>query len=574
MPDGSRVQRSFRELVTQPSAPYALDYPQAFYNAAAFGLLSLLAQWAFEPADSHGLAEYLATPLSDEAFDSAVAPLRSSFALDGDGPRFMQGPAPDDPKKAVPVEEAVLITHRGDKRFLHRADPDWAVPVDQAALLLFARNTFYEGTGGRGYQKGTNGDTPVRTFVTLPWDGASDALDLRRSLWLNVLHRERQVRFAGDYAAPGAGYDAPFWTDPPTADVPTGGTSLRAGLAWMSATHWLWYDALEGPATCAVTGRPLAPGTRAARTLTKRSTGIGYGTKGDLEAGSRADRLFRHPNVPLEVVLDKKTGDRVGRRPFLVHRTRGLTDALGASFFGDPAGRLGARYELAPAVAELATQGSAVAELDFPVRLWSFGFHMLSSHKNVHGATEQDTVRYRPLIGETQDDTLDLHAAASEAIADAAATARRAAYDLGTALQRAAGLGVRATEDPASGRIQVAPAFATTASVDDPFGADTLAPFWRDVRHALSQHALDVAAAAHPSEDTDAPADPDALTAALPALQSRWEDDLAKIVWRHYGPAHDRHIVHPRTMPYAAAAHRMLAGALRKHRLTEPADAS
>ncbi len=565
-PSGERVTRSFREIVTEgdPHASYALDYPQAFYNIAALNLLALLAQWAFEPQDAAELAARVEAPLTDAEFERGVGRLRQRFALAGDGPRFMQAPAAGDPKKARPVEEAVLITHAGDKSFLHRADPEWAVGPGQAALFLFTRNTFYEGTGGRGYQKGTNGDTPVRSLVTVPAEG--DAIRLRQSLWLNVLSGDRQETYEGEYARPGDGYDGLFWEAPPEDDVPVGGITLRAGLGWMTAFHWLWTEPLDAPAVCVVTGEPLAAGETAARTLSKWTTGVAYGAKGDLDAGTKADRLFRHPNVPLARVYDK-TGDSVGLRPFLVERTRGLVDAVGGSFFGATAA--GSRFEPAPAVAQLAE--APLWSLALPVRLSVFGFHMLSNQKNVHGGIETDSFRYTPLVAATEPDTVVVNEQAAEVLYIAGRFAERAARDLNTAVQRAAGLGVRADLDAASGRISVKPKLASTPSVDDPFGADTLGAYWRDVQHALGLFALDVAGAARASSDLVTPA---ALAAARGDLLGDWEDRIVGLVWHHFRPVYDHHILDARTMPYAAAAHRMLAGALKKHRTMQPADAS
>lgn len=564
--DGERVTRSFRQIVTEadPDAAYALDYPQAFYNVAALNLLAFLAQWAFEPRDAAALAARVEAPMTESEFERVVGPLRQSFALAGNGPRFMQAPAPDDPKKEKKlVEVAVLITHAGDKAFLHRADSDWAIGLDQAALLLFARNTFYEGKAGQGYQKGTNGNTPVRTLVVVPagGSGTGETIQLRKSLWLNVLSRDHQED-TREYPPTGEGYDGAFWIDPPDDHIPTGGISLRSGLGWMTAFHWLWLGPLDGPAVCAVTGQPLASGTVAARDLTRWSTGVAYGTKSDMEAKTRADRLFRHPNVPLAKIYDK-TGDAVGRYQVTVNRTSGLVNAVGASFFGSARGR----FEPAPAVEQLAE--TEIWDLGLPLQLLTFGFHM-SAGNVIHDAIEIDTFRYAPLVGPTEADTLDANDQAADLLYKASAFAEVAGRDLGTAVQRAAGLGVRSDEDAGTGRVSVQPKFASTSSVADPFAADTLAAFWRDVQTALGAYALSIAEAARDDGET---ASPTALGAARDALVGQWEDQTVALVWHHFRPVYDHHVVHARTMPYAAAAFRMLGGALAKHRTMQPVDA-
>lgn len=571
--DGEPVTRSFRELVTEPGDPaYALDYPQPFYDVAALNLLTFLAQWAFEPEDAAALAARLARPMDDDEFEAGIAEHRAPFALTGDGPRFMQAPGPGDPKKTKPVEDAVLITHAGDKSFLHRGDPDWAVAPDQAALFLFTRNTFYEGAGGGAgqYKKGTNGDTPVRSLATVP-AGRSGLLHLRKSFWLNVLSRGRQQRDAGRYAdLGGEGYDGLFWVNPPEEpEIPTGGLTLRAGLGWMTAYHWLWYEPLDAPAVCVVTGDPLPEGALAARTLTKWGTRISYGTKSDQDADVRADRLFRHPNVPVRKTYDQKTGDITGREPFYVNRTWGLAEAVGASFFG---GRgKGAPFEPAPAVEQLsdAPVWRQVRDLSPPGRLLVFGFHMLSKYKNVHGGVEQDATRFRPLVGETEGDTAFVNVEAATLMKEATQFAKTAAGDLQRAVQRASGLGVRAEEDPSTGRITLKKD-ASTASVDDPFGDDALTAYWRDVGAALADYAHQIAATAYADADH---ADDGRLQEAKYELTAAWETTVTALVWRHFDPVYDDRVLDRRTMPYAAAARRMLAASLKKHRTTEPTSA-
>ena len=549
-PSGEPVEKSFKQLLTESDAPYVLDYAQAFYDVAALNLLAYLAQVAFEPADADALAERLAAPMSEADFEAAVAPLRGRFALTGDGPRFMQAPEPFDEKKAAGLDVAVFISAKGDRQFLHRADADWAVSPEQAGLFLFARNTFYEGTGGRGYQKGTNGDTPVRVLVTDPAEG--DALWLRRTIWLNVLARDRQREYAGAYAEPGSGYDGFFWADPPNDDVPVGGITLRAGLGWMSAYHWLWYE--EGGGICPLTGEHVEG--LVARTASKRSTGIGYGSKGDLDSGVRAERLFRHPNVPTEKLYDKNR-NVTGERPFLVQRTEGLTDAIGAAFFGGLSDRGTARYTLAPVVWQLYAE--PIQALGLSTHLRVFGFHMLSNQKNVHGGIEQSAFAYTPISPEAPQALLVLDTAAN-LMGQAADFASGAARALGQAVQRTAGAGVRA-EETEDGQIRLKK-LEKTPSVDDPFGRDTLNAFWRAVQRHLVDHAGDIARTAEGG--------PDALSVDALALQAAWEERIVREARRHYRPVFEHYSTLPRTMPYAHAAQRMLNGTLKKIRSTQP----
>lgn len=551
-PEGLRVAKSFKEILTEPDAAYAFDYAQPFYDVAAFNLLTFLAQLAFEPETPAQLAGLVEAPLSEADFERAVAPLRQRCALTGEGPRFMQAPAPEDPKKADPLSVAVFIAPKGDRQFLHRSDEEWAVAPEQAGLFLFARNTFYEGTGGRGYQKGTNGDTPIRSLVVLPEPGGT--ISLRRSVWLNVLCRQKQRTYAGAYADPTAlrpgEYDGLFWADPPSDDVPVGGITLRAGLGWMTAYHWLWFEE-DAEGVCPLTGERVEG--RAARTLSKRSTGISYGTKGDLDGGTRASRLFRHPNVPTARRYDKK-GDPTGEEdPFLVSRTEGLVNALGASFFGGLTESASARYTLAPAAAQLYADALRRVAPDPALRV--FGFHMLSAQKNVHGGIEQSA--YVPFERVTEgEDPEAVMQMASEIVWAAAQMASASALKLKQAVQRTAGAGVRAELDPTSGRLTLNRKLEKTPSVDDPYGRDVLARYWDAAGGHVLEHVSAVAEVARRG--------PEVLADEAEALENRWKETIRTEVWRQYAPVFEHYSTLPRTMPYAYAARKMLASALKK----------
>lgn len=553
-PEGQLVTKSLRELLTEPDAPYALDYAQPFYDVAALALMAYLTQWAFEPASTAELAERLAAPMPDAEFEQRIAPLRARFALTGDGPRFMQAPEPfGDAPKADGLDVLVFISAKGDRQFLCRADANWAVTPEQAGLFLFARITFYEGTGGRGYQKGTHGDQPVRVFLTDP--GPGDTFWLRRTIWLNVLARDQQLQYPGAFTNPPEGYDGLFWVDPPRQDIPPGGLTLRAGLGWMPAFHWLWYE--EGEGICPVTGERVAG--LVARRASRQSTGVAYGSKGDQETGVRADRLFRHPNVPTERLFDRKTGDPTGEQPFMVHRTRGLAQAVGAAIFGGRSGEGREPFVLAPVVSQVYTRPlqRAFAPTGRRPGALVFGFHMLTAQKNVHGAIEQSAFAL-PLTGETLTDTRDLLELGAQLMHDAAAVAEQAASALQQAVQRTAGAGVRA-EETEDGLIRLKK-LERVPSVDDPFGRDVLAAYWRAVQDHLVDHAGAIAEAAAGG--------PLALVEHRDALRARWADVVVREVRRQYEPVFAHYATLPRTMPYAHAALRLLNGTLLKLRPT------
>lgn len=554
-PDGTRLRKSFREIVTEPDAAYAFDYPQEFFNVAALGLMAYLAQVAFEPEDVAELADRVREPLTDAQFEAKVAPLRPHFRLTGDGPRFMQGPPLPD-KGADPLAVVVMIAPKGDRQFLYRADADWGVTPEQAGLLLFMRNTFYEGKGGRTYQKGVNGDTPVRTLVTVPDEG--DTIQLRQSVWLNVLTQAYQrEHYEGDYGVPEETgvYDGRFWETLPPDDVRLGKITVRAALGWMTAYHRLHFHETEGTYTCPVTGEAVTG--LVATTVSKQSTGIGYGSKGDVEAKVRAERLFRHPNVPTRRTnYDKKTEAWQNEQPFLVDRTRGFVDALGAAFFGARRSGNNDPLVIAPVVAQASSR--PLRRLVPNARLWTFGFHMLAD-KNVHGGFEMDSFRLPKVEAETEAAARLQAERARQWIKAAADTADEVAKALQRAVQTAAGIGVEAELDKTTGDIRVKKT-DTKSSSDYDYGRDVLAAYWHDVQGALADHAILIARQAA-----------DGSAAAADRVRVTWNERLHALAWKHFDPTFDRFHTRPNTMVFAFSARGKLYYELDQHaRLPKP----
>lgn len=576
-PDGARTTRSFRELVTattlegdalDPDEPLRLDYPHAFFNVGAMGLMTYLVHVAFEPEDADELAARLEAPIAPEDFEQAVGPLRDRFTIDGPGTsRFMQGPPPEPNKKGkLPKPDdvsALLVTVRKDNslnkmEWLNRPDVTWAVALDQVPLLLFTRNTFYEQAGGAGYQKGTAGEVAVRTLL-MERDEAG-LPRLRRSIWHNVLHRRFQRdRFAADFAVDRDGYAGFMWEALPEGDVPTGGTTLAAGLAWMTAYHHLLIEEVtEGPTTtCMMTGRVLEE--RAATGVWKGPTGIAYGTKGDEDAGTRASRLFRHPNVPTYRTWDKKLGDYANERQVSVHRTRGLVDALGAAFFGaDDQQAGGRRYHVAPVLSQVLGAFDSDLEDYYDehrgrLELEVFGFHMVGSMGGRHSGYERDSFRYPLLKGRTAEETEALLDEARGLMHVAAGWSQDVAKVLQRALQETAGVAVEWSADD-QGRIRVARREQKTAA-DFAFGRDVLAAFWDGVGELLPGFVGRIA---------DESADPDALAVAHDTLLAAWGEELAGLARRLYRPYFDHYSTHPKTMPFAHRAAQRFYGTLKK----------
>jgi hypothetical protein len=559
-PDGTRLKKSFREIVTEPDTAYALDYPQEFFNVDALSLMAYLAQVAFEPETVAELAERVRNPLNDAEFEAVIAPLRTHFLLNGDGPRFMQGPPPLPAAESEPLSVVVMIAPKGERQFLYRPNVEWGIASEQAGLLLFMRNTFYEGTGGRTYQKGVNGDTPVRTMVTI--QGGQDTLLLRQSVWLNVLSRSFQRdQYEGDYGQSNEPdvYNGYFWETPPIDTVPVGKITVRAALGWMTAFHWLHFEEIEGEKVCPVTGEPTR-GVVAERT-SKRSSGIAYGTKSDTETGISSDRFFRHPNVPTHrTYYDKKAEIWRNEQAFLVDRTRGFVNAMGSAFFGATSNDANNSMIVAPVVAQ--SHSRFIRQLTIPLRLLVFGFNMLPKRKrNVHGGYEIDTFRM-PLLGV---DDMQKSRLQSELARQWINAAANTAEEIGNTLQRtiqiAAGVGVRVKTDEKGAILLVKVKLKSIEDYD--FGRDVLTGYWRDMQRALAEHALYIA-----EEATDA------SSLADFRVQTAWNTVVRRLAQAHFDPIFDRYHVQTRTMPLAFIAQKILHFQLNKHApLPAPAEA-
>ncbi|MCB0714157.1 MAG: type I-E CRISPR-associated protein Cse1/CasA [Ignavibacteriae bacterium] len=400
-----QLRLSWKKIMTsefdyRPRFDYSLEY----MNVAALGLLIGLTQAFFEPETIEDIPHRLEKPLSEDEFEAGIAPHRSVFGIDDDI-RFMQGTEPEtDAKgrltKVSPIGELLLSVKRGDKEFLNRPATNWGVCLDQIPLLLFSRSTFYEKSAGRGYLTGTTGDLEIRTFLI-------DPNSLRRTIWLNVLAKSEQSQHF-KLANSGEGYDDWMWNRlPKTSEVPAGDISLRSGLFWTVANLWVDIQEVEEPHHCLVSGEIIPPGKRAGRGVVVNSTGIAFGATVEREDGKGARQsFFRHPNAPYKHITPKNNKPDFTTH-IEVHEKSGLIGEMGGLFYATGEGTThrgsGVQYYIAPVLEQLAGINRHLIDeyyIDTARRydLFCFGFHMLSSKKNVHGGYESELFSY-PLLG-------------------------------------------------------------------------------------------------------------------------------------------------------------------------------
>ncbi len=415
-PAGERVRRSFREIMTGPDEPLRFDYRLEYLNVAALNLCAALTQAFFEPENLSVLEKRLATPMTEEEFEQGIADQRELFSIDGET-RFLQGNTPPEKDKKGRIVNLALLHEKLNMTtsdFMNRAENDWVVSLDQIPLLLFSRITFYEKSAGRGYLTGTSGDLEIRTF---PVDPAS----LRRTVWLNVLAHTLQNRLEGDFeeAGSGKGYDEWMWVKAPAEDVPRGASTLRAGLFWMVASNYVILEEVEEPRPCIVTGEMITG--RHGTGVVTRSTGIGYGIPVEREKGPAVRMsFFRHPNGP--AVTRKTKEEQLYTQHLSVDEVSGLFGQMGGLFFSSPPdGSRDVTYQVAPVIEQyLGLDEDSRPQID----LLCFGFHMLSSKKNVHGGYEYELF-HDPTLENQEIGTQETAQGILERAADNAETIRK-----------------------------------------------------------------------------------------------------------------------------------------------------
>ena len=184
--NGRRGWIAFPQLAAlADEEPIEFDWPRVDFNIAALELAVGVAQMAFQPLRrTDWLRLWNDPPGSDEAAE-AIAPFAHAFAVDGEGPRFLQelggleGETTsiealliDTPGANGQMKNADVLTHRG--RYA-------ALGLPAAATALYALQQFAP-SGGAGNRTSMRGGGPLSTFV-LP--GA--ARGRRPSLWRVIL---------------------------------------------------------------------------------------------------------------------------------------------------------------------------------------------------------------------------------------------------------------------------------------------------------------------------------------------------------------------------------------------------
>jgi CRISPR system Cascade subunit CasA len=162
----------------------AIDWPRADLRIATLELLIGLLATACPPRDPDAWLESWFDPPDPATLDAAFAPIAHAFALDGEGPRFLQDfedlVSDPEPVARLLIEAPGASTEHNNTDLLVRRGRVSALGRAAAAITLFTFQSWAP-SGGAGNRTGLRGGGPLTTLVV---PGASPSL--WRTLWANV----------------------------------------------------------------------------------------------------------------------------------------------------------------------------------------------------------------------------------------------------------------------------------------------------------------------------------------------------------------------------------------------------
>lgn len=162
----------------------AIATPRADFDATATEFLIGLLTAALSPQDEAEWLERWKSPPTETELQDALDALPDAFALDGDGPRFMQDFSAGDlaSQPVEPVQE-LLLNAKNSGLFI-KPESVMAMSRAAAAMALITMQT-YSTAGGRGFRTSIRGGGPLTTLVDPREQGAPE-VPLWHLLWANV----------------------------------------------------------------------------------------------------------------------------------------------------------------------------------------------------------------------------------------------------------------------------------------------------------------------------------------------------------------------------------------------------
>ena len=332
----------------------AFDADRPDFNGALAQFAIGLLQTTTPVGDSIEWRGLFNTPPTGARLRQWFEPVAAAFALDGDGPRFMQdfGLAAE-VGKSSPISE-ILIDAPGEssldanKDFFVKRGVVNAMCSDCAAVALFTLQ-INAPEGGRGHFTGLRGGGPLTTLVV-----HGNATYLWRDLWMNVIETSIATGQGSEQSLPLRQALFP-WLGPVEQLQQPGGSITSAQVDHLHA-YWamprrirLVFSNENGTTPCSICTRPSPT---VASELRSRPNGFNY-----------PSNTWRHPLTPYR----EKDGAWLPIRP--------------------KADGLGYRHWLAwtLAMGQVAVQRARVVDqalvhrhrqLAHGLRLWSFGYEM------------------------------------------------------------------------------------------------------------------------------------------------------------------------------------------------------
>ncbi len=342
--------------ITETDDPViALAAPRPDFNGALMQFLIGLFQTAAAPADQDAWVEWLETPPPPGELKARFEPFLDAFALDADGPRFLQdfdeleGEA--NPIDALLIDEPTGQTLRNNTdHFVKRGRIDALCPACTATALFTLQTN--APSGGAGHRTSLRGGGPLTTLVVPdPEGGLPDTLWSR--LWLNVLDANA-VRSLSGNPERSEHSDIFPWLAPTRTSEPRTGQATTPADANPLQMYWGMPRRIRIDWTKRTAGACSLCGEQAERVqqYVTRNYGVNY------------TGPWQHPLSPHYV--DKKSG-----APMPVHaQPEGLTYRHWLDWVERSESRLPAR------VVELFNPDSGRRLPEEQLRLWVFGYDM------------------------------------------------------------------------------------------------------------------------------------------------------------------------------------------------------
>ncbi|MBV5291098.1 MAG: type I-E CRISPR-associated protein Cse1/CasA [Curvibacter lanceolatus] len=159
-----------------------LHAPRPDFRSAAYQFLIGLLQTFYAPSSAREWRTRWNQPPSAETLAAAFAPYQDAFALENEGPAFLQDLALPADAHQLPVLDLLIDAGSDSNRHFNKAQSHPGLCEDCAALAVLTLQ-LNAPPGGRGIRTSVRGGGPLTTLLVPAQEDAT----LWQRLWLNVL---------------------------------------------------------------------------------------------------------------------------------------------------------------------------------------------------------------------------------------------------------------------------------------------------------------------------------------------------------------------------------------------------